>query len=68
MPPIANIGVLDDGSPSLGEVMNLLSRRNLLYRVVTKPDSSLDLNVKVGVGAVPRRGGEKSERVCGSGS
>jgi hypothetical protein len=48
MPPLANIGVLDDGTPVLGEVMNLLSRRNLLYRVVTKPDSSLDLNVKVG--------------------
>ena len=48
MPAMANLGVLDDGSPLLGEVMNLLSRRNLLYRVVPKPDSSLDLNVKVG--------------------
>jgi hypothetical protein len=48
MPAMANIGVLDDGSPVLGEVMNLLSRRNLLYRVVKEPDPSLDLNVQVG--------------------
>lgn len=48
MPPMANLGVLDDGSAMVGEVMNLLSRRNLLYRVVKEPDASLDLNVKVG--------------------
>jgi hypothetical protein len=35
MPMLANIGIVDDGSPEMAEVLNLLSRRNLLYRVVT---------------------------------
>lgn len=43
--PLANIGMVDDGSPSAGELMNLLSRRNLLYRVVQAPDPKLALNV-----------------------
>jgi len=36
MPELVNIGVVDDGSPVMGEVLNLLSRRNLLFRVVKK--------------------------------
>ncbi len=42
---VADIGVNDDGSPATGEMLNLLSRRNLLYKVVKSPDSSLKLNV-----------------------
>jgi hypothetical protein len=34
MPALVNIGVVDDGSPVMGEVLNLLTRRNLLYKVV----------------------------------
>jgi len=45
LPSMANIGVVDDGSAQTGELMNLLSRRNLLYKVVAKPDPKLDLNV-----------------------
>jgi hypothetical protein len=45
---MANIGVVDGPSPLLGEVLNLLSRRNLLYTVVTKPDPALDLTVELG--------------------
>lgn len=45
MPGLANIGVIDDGSAVSGEVMNLLSRRNLLYRIVAKPDPKLAVNV-----------------------
>jgi hypothetical protein len=48
MPVMANIGVVDDGSPELDEVLNMLSRRNLLYRVVKAPDSKLNLNVRLG--------------------
>lgn len=48
MPAIVNVGVVDDGTPVLGEVMNLLSRRNLMYRVVPALDPSVDLHVKVG--------------------
>ncbi len=48
LPAAANIGYLDDGSAKSGEVMNLLVRRNLLFRLVQAPDPQLDLNVKIG--------------------
>jgi hypothetical protein len=54
MPPLANIGVVDDGSPEAGEALNLLTRRNLLYRIVRQPDSGLDLNVRLGTSEFPR--------------
>ena len=39
-PPVADIGVIDDGSFITGELMNLLARRNLLFHaVVTAPSS-----------------------------
>ena len=53
MPPLVNIGVVDDGTPIMAEVMNLLTRRNLLYKVVAKPDPSLDLNVQLGTPDFP---------------
>lgn len=46
LPALANIGFLDDGSPAALENMNLLLRRNLLFRAVSAPDPKLDLNVK----------------------
>jgi hypothetical protein len=46
--PAANIAVIDNRSPLLPEVLNLLTRRNLLYRVVAAPDPSADLNVQIG--------------------
>jgi len=46
LPRLANIGFVDDGSPAAGENLNLFVRRNLLFRVVSAPDSKLDLNVK----------------------
>jgi hypothetical protein len=46
MPPMANIGLMDDGSDIAAEAMNLLARRNLLYRVVKARDTKLDLNLK----------------------
>ena len=48
LPALANIGVVDSKSPLMDEVLNLLSRRNLLYRVVDKPDRSLDLTLQLG--------------------
>ncbi|MCU1232920.1 MAG: hypothetical protein JWP63_887 [Candidatus Solibacter sp.] len=48
LPAMANIGIVDDGSPVMGEVLNMLTRRNLLYRVVAKPDPKLDLSVRLG--------------------
>jgi hypothetical protein len=54
LPAMANIGVIDDGSPDTGELMNLLSRRNLLYRIVTAPDPRLDLNIRLGSQEYPK--------------
>lgn len=53
LPALANIGVVDDPSPLMGEVLNMLTRRNLLYRVVHSPDPSLDLTVRLGTGDFP---------------
>jgi hypothetical protein len=50
LPPLANIGFLDDGSPAAGDNLNLLVRRNLLFKVVSAPDSSLALNIKPAAG------------------
>jgi hypothetical protein len=43
--PLVNIGFVDDGSAESGEFMNLLVRRNLMFKVVKQPDPKLDLNV-----------------------
>jgi hypothetical protein len=48
LPAMANIGVIDDGSDEAGEMMNLLSRHNLLYKIVTAPDPKLAVNVRLG--------------------
>jgi hypothetical protein len=53
-PVMANIGVMDDGSSQTGELMNLLTRRNLLYRIVPAPDPRLNLNVRLGSAEYPR--------------
>jgi hypothetical protein len=47
LPALANIGVVDDPSPLMGELLNMLTRRNLLYRVVPSPDPSFDLTVRL---------------------
>jgi hypothetical protein len=54
LPILANIGVIDDGSPQTGELLNLLSRRNLLYRIVPAPDPHLDLNIRLGSQEYPK--------------
>jgi hypothetical protein len=48
LPVMANIGVVDDKSPAMDEVLNMLTRRNLLYRVTSAPDRKLDLTVQLG--------------------
>ncbi len=45
LPPAADIAVVDDGSPPVGEILNLMARRNLLFEVVpgsrpTSPSTS----------------------------
>jgi hypothetical protein len=48
LPTVADFAVVDDGSPVTGEVMNLLARRNLLFKVVKAPSPEFRINVSVG--------------------
>jgi hypothetical protein len=54
LPSVADLGVEDDGSPLVGEVLNLFTRRNLLFRVVAKPAPDLPLHVAVGSAEYPK--------------
>lgn len=51
---LADIGFVDDGTPETLEAMKLLERRNLMFRVVERPDPTLDLNVQIGGEEFPR--------------
>jgi hypothetical protein len=45
LPLMANIGVIDDGSDTMAEVLNLLARHNLLFHVIPSADPKYDLNI-----------------------
>ena len=47
-PALADIGFVDDGSSSSGEVMNLLVRDNLLVKTVRDPDPGVKVTVRIG--------------------
>jgi hypothetical protein len=51
--PAVNIAVIDNNSPMLPEALNLMMRKNLLYRVVKTADPSADLNVEIGSADFP---------------
>ncbi|HEU0179101.1 MAG TPA: hypothetical protein VFV58_32955 [Blastocatellia bacterium] len=53
-PPIADLGVMDDKSPETGEVMNLLTRRNLLFKIVETPEPQFRVNIKLGSKEYPK--------------
>jgi hypothetical protein len=46
--PVADLAVVDDGTPITGEVMNLLTRRNLLFEAVKAPSKQFPINIKLG--------------------
>jgi hypothetical protein len=46
MPAMANIGVIDDGSDTMAEALNLLARHNLLFHVIPSADPKYDLNIR----------------------
>ncbi len=48
LPAVADFGVVDDGSVITGEVLNLLTRRNLLYQIEKAPSSRFRINVVIG--------------------
>lgn len=54
LPSVADFGVVDDGSPITGEVMNLLVRRNLLFEVEKGASSRHNINVAIGTAPYPR--------------
>jgi len=45
LPAVADLAVVDDGSATLGEVLNLLARRNLLFAVLRPPARGYRLTV-----------------------
>jgi hypothetical protein len=51
--PVSDFGFVDDGAAAAGEVMNLLVRGNLLFRVVPAPDPMLKLTVQLGTKSYP---------------
>jgi hypothetical protein len=55
LPPLADFGLVDDGSDTVGEVLNLLVRRNLLARPVPSPSNQFPLNVTIGSPQFPRQ-------------
>jgi hypothetical protein len=46
--PLADFGVVDDGSEEMGEVMNLLVRRNLVFELLKAPAARYRINVAAG--------------------
>jgi hypothetical protein len=53
LPVIADIGVIDDGSAAMGEVLNLLTRRNLLFAFVPAASARYRVNIKFGTNEFP---------------
>lgn len=51
--PVADFGVVDDGSDATGELLNLLTRMNLLYKIEQSPDRKFHVNVRLGTKEYP---------------
>ena len=54
LPVMANIGVIDDGSDTMAEVLNLMARHNLLFHVIVSADPKYDLNIRLGAAEYPK--------------
>ncbi len=54
LPPVVDIGVVDDGTPQTGEVMNLIARRNLLFQPIQQAAGPYKLIVRVGSEQFPK--------------
>ena len=44
-PPVADIGLIDNGLEDAGEVMNLMVRNNLLFAIVARPDPRYKITI-----------------------
>jgi hypothetical protein len=54
LPGVADLAVVDDGSFGAGELMNLLARRNLLFRAVPRATPEPPLVVELGSREYPK--------------
>ena len=54
LPDVADLGVVDDGTATVGEVLNLLVRRNLLFRIVKGESAQFRVNVRLGSAEYPQ--------------
>ena len=61
LPAAADIAVVDDASPPVGEVLNLMARRNLQFKVVQKDAPDVALNVRIGSKEFPRTEAQNPE-------
>ncbi len=68
LPAVADIAVQDDGSPLVGEVLNLMARGNLLFKVVRAPAPDVALNVRIGSKEFPRKDAQNPGRVRARGA
>ncbi|MGE0102844.1 MAG: hypothetical protein AB7H86_09115 [Blastocatellales bacterium] len=48
LPAVADIGLIDNGSPQIDEVLNLFVRRNLLFSLIKSPSPRYRLNIRIG--------------------
>ena len=53
-PGNANIGITEDGSEEMGEVLNLMARHNLLFEMAA-PEKKYDLTIRLGEGEFTRQ-------------
>ena len=53
LPDVADVAVVDDGSATMAEALNLLVRRNILFRIVPAPSAQYRVNVKLGTPEFP---------------
>jgi hypothetical protein len=53
LPPVADFGVVDDASDATAELLNLLTRMNLLYKIEKNPDRGFSVNVRLGTKEYP---------------
>jgi len=61
LPAAADLAVVDDGSPPVAEVLNLMARRNLLFKVVPKEAPDVGLSVRIGSKEFPRKEAQNPE-------
>jgi len=58
LPAAADVAIEDDGSDTLGEVLNLMARANLLFATGRGPAADAPLHVRIGSTEFPRESAE----------